>query len=342
MTDHTELPKYDARRWRELSEAWHKKADRRRREPGRARKALNRAGARTGEIASNVGDFASEKTPRKLKDAGGLMVDKTFVPTMKAVIGLLDLINDWAVELHDPEVVIRAYRKRGLDVETVTDLGEVDLEHMDAYMRRFALQWRSFGSAEGAALGALAMIPVPVLGSAMAIGLDLVAMQVLTAAIATRAAYAYGFDAEDVEVRRLIDQLAAGSYMEQAPKAGTTAQAGAAFTAAKGRVNWSDKLRKDHRLMAAVEQMMQRLPGAGRVSVQQARMGMPVISVAVGAGTNAVILGNAAKRSCDYFALRRLSERHGLPMPAVDLVGADVHFEDQAQADELEKPLIGE
>lgn len=338
MTDHTALPEYDARRWQELTEAWRKKADRRRREPGRARKALGRAGARTGEIASNVGDFASEKTPKKLKDAGGLVVDKAFVPTMTAVIGLLDLINDWAVELHDPEVVIRAYRKRGLDVETVADLREVDLTHMDAYMRRFALQWRSFGSAEGAALGALAMIPVPVLGSAVAIGLDLLAMQVLTTAIATRAAYAYGFDAEDDEVRRLIDQLAAGSYMEQAPKAGTTARAGAAFTAGKGRVNWSAKLREDHHLMAAVEKMMQKLPGAGRVTVRQARMGMPVISVAVGAGTNAVILGNAAKRSCDYFALRRLSERHGRPMPAVDLAGADAHSEDDAQTDELGDP----
>jgi hypothetical protein len=45
-----------------------------------------------------------------------------------------------------------------------------------------ALTWGTIGVGQGASFGALAMIPVPVLGSVAAIGLNMIAKQALTGA----------------------------------------------------------------------------------------------------------------------------------------------------------------
>lgn len=179
------------------------------------------------------------------------------------------------------------------------------------------------------------MIPVPVLGSVAAISLDAIAMQVLTSAIATRVCYAYGFDATDPDMRHMINRMVARSYRNQAPKAGTMKKAGAAFDAAKGRVNWSKKLREDHRLLAAMEKLMKNLGDGKRVPVKNARMGMPVLSVVVGAGTNGHLLGDVAKQARHYAATVHLAQKYDLPLPANlrrDLEAAD---EDLKLVDEV-------
>lgn len=126
------------------------------------------------------------------------------------------------------------------------------------------------GAGQGASFGALADIPVPVVGSAAALGLDMVAMQVLSGAIATRACYAYGFDAADPAMRHMIDRMVVRAYRNQVPKVKAVKIAGAAFSAAKDRVNRSQKLREDHRLMAAIEKFMKHL-GHGSRSAREER-----------------------------------------------------------------------
>lgn len=44
-------------------------------------------------------------------------------------------------------------------------------------------------------------------------------------------------------------------------------------------------------------------------------MGMPVIAVFVGAGTNAHVLGDIAKQACQYGATMRLAQKYGLDLP---------------------------
>ena len=66
-------------------------------------------------------------------------------------------------------------------------------------------------------------------------------MQALTGAIATRVCYAYGFDAADPNMRHMIDRMVVRAYRNQIAKAGSVKKAGAAFDAAKDRVNWSKK-----------------------------------------------------------------------------------------------------
>jgi hypothetical protein len=102
-------------------------------------------------------------------------------------------------------------------------LRALNLKHLDDLTRRMALRWRSIGAAEGGALGVLALVPFA--GGVAAIGLDVVIMQVLSTAIATRVASAYGFDAISPDQRHLIDRMVLRAYKEQGPKAAAIREA---------------------------------------------------------------------------------------------------------------------
>lgn len=317
------MSRYERARWDELQSHWLKKAERKQLLPPRARAALAKTAQSAKQTASQAGRAIADATPEKVKDmagtavdAAGTAVDAALVPTVQAVVNLLELINDWAVELSDPETVIRHHQRAGREVSSLDDLKVLDLELLDEFTDGMSLRWRTLGAGQGAAFGALAMIPVPVVGSVAAISLDMVAMQALTSAIATRVCYAYGFDAAAPEMKHMIERMVVRAYRNQAPKAGTVKNAGSAFNAAKGRVRWSQKLREDHRLMAAVEKLLKRVGDSGRIPVKNARMGMPVISVFIGAGTNAHILGDTAKQARHYAATMFLAEKHGLELPA--------------------------
>lgn len=328
---------YERKRWKELQAHWEKKAARRQLMPLRAKAALGKTGDMTTNAASKAGSAIANRTPEMVKDFAGSAVDAALVPTVHHVVQLLELMNDWVVELTDPEKVLEYHRERGRNVENLEDLKALDLEVLDELLDWMALRWATLGAGQGASFGALAMIPIPVVGSVAAIGLDLIAMQALTGAIATRVCYAYGFDAADPEMRHMIDRMVARAYRNQTVKAGTVKKAGAAFEAAKGRVKWSQKLRDDHRLMAAVEKLLKRAGNGTHVPVKNARMGMPVVSVLAGAATNSVVLGDTVKQARYYGATVLLAEKHELDLPPnlrrdLDTDETDEGAEEQPQA----------
>ncbi|MGN7132476.1 EcsC family protein [Rhodococcoides corynebacterioides] len=306
---------YEQKRWGELRQHWEKKAKGRKVIlPTRARSTLDSTVRITRGKAREVGRAVSDHTPEGVKYMGNAAVDAALVPTVHNVVRMLELLNDWVVELTDLEAVLDYHRSQGRGVESLADLKSLDLKHLDELTNSMALRWRTIGAAEGALLGSLAMIPVPVLGSAAAIGLDMVAMQALTGAIATRICYSYGFDAKDPANKHVIDRMVARAYKNQMVKAGSVKKAAAAFDAAKGRVNWSARLREDHRLMAAVEKLLRQTSG-GKVPVQNARMGMPLIAVFAGAATNAHVLGDTVEQARNYGATLALVEKYGLKLP---------------------------
>lgn len=309
------MSRYERKRWDELQAHWEKKAEGRQLLPPRAKAVLGKAGEVSKATASKAGHAIASKTPEKVKDLAGSAVDAALVPTVHHVVQLLELLNDWVVELTDPEAVIKYHQGKGRAVESLEDLKALDLEALEEFTDAMVLRWRTLGAGQGASFGALAMIPVPVLGSVAAISLDLVAMQALTGAIATRVCYAYGFDAADPDMRHMIDRMVVRAYRNQTVKAGSFKKAGAAFDAAKGRVNWSKKLREDHRLMAAVEKLLKQVGDGSRVPVKNARMGMPVIGALAGAATNSFVLGDTVKQARHYGATVLLAEKHGLELP---------------------------
>ncbi|GAB2674523.1 hypothetical protein GCM10027070_10030 [Barrientosiimonas humi] len=323
------LSQYEQRRWDELQRAWAKTAERRNMIPDSAKDGAAKAGIALSRAVAKSRGVAAAAVPEKVKKVADRVVDDALAPTLEAVVRLLELTNDWVVELADPERVLDYHRQAGRPVESLADLRSVELEYLDEFARGMTLRWRTFGAGEGAILGALAMIPVPVAGSAAAITLDLLVMQALTGAIATRVCYAYGFDPLDPQTKNMIDRMVMRAYPKQAPKTGTTRRASQAFNSTKHRVNWSKKLREDHRMMAAVEKLLKHTGQGGHVPVQNARMGMPVVSVLVGAGANSYLLGDTAKLAQRYAATVFLSEKHGLPLPANLARGLDLDGEDE-------------
>jgi hypothetical protein len=304
---------YEARRWRELESYWAKKAQRRPLTPPNVRAAAATASAKAKDVAVRTGTAIAGSTPEPVKDFGGWFADAALAPTVDGIVRTIELVNDWASELADPEKVLGFHRKKGRDVSSLGDLRDLDLADLDEVVRRLVLQWRSLGAAEGAALGALAMIPVG--GGALAITADVVLMQILTTAIATRVCYAYGFDAKEPELQHIVRRMVSRSFGEQAPKAGAARSANLAAQAAKGRQRWSKKLRDDHRILAALEKLMKKWNGVPNVPVGRAAKGLPVIAVVTSTGTNAFVIGDVAKQARYYAQTLFLAEKYGLPLP---------------------------
>jgi len=210
---------YEVRRWRELESHWAKKAKRRQLMPPNVHAAAVAAGAKAKDVAVRTCAAIAESTPESVKKFGGRVADATLVPAVDGIVRMIELVNDWAVELTDPENVLEFHRKKGRDVNCLTDLRDLGLADLDDVVRRLVLQWRSFGAVEGAALGALAMVPVG--GGALAITADVVLMQILATAIATRVCYAYGFGAKSPELQDIVRRMVSRSFGEQVPKATT-------------------------------------------------------------------------------------------------------------------------
>jgi hypothetical protein len=308
-----EMSDYERKRWSELQEHWAKKSQPRSLLPPKARTAMDAAGRSAREVATKAGRKITEVTPQRIKDTTELAFDSALAPAAKGAVHLLELVTDWTAELMDPEKVLAHHRARGHDVCALADLRALDLKHLDDLTRRMALRWRSVGAAEGGALGVLALVPFA--GGAAAITLDVVVMQVLSTAIATRVAYAYGFDAMSPDQRHLIDRMVLRAYKEQGPKAAAVREASSAFNAGLGRQKWSQKLRDDQRLMAAVEKLMKVFARGQHVPVEKVTKFMPVVAVLAGAGTNAYVLGDVAKQATLFAQTSFLSEKYDLPMP---------------------------
>ncbi|WP_435189636.1 EcsC family protein [Streptomyces sp. bgisy126] len=318
---------YEEQVWKALNKHWEARNNRR----GLPKWASN-ALDRTGEAAGNAGRRVKDAVPEAVKDpmrrAGGALADAALRPVVAGATALLDLVNDWALELNDPKSVEKIARKQGLDIDSFADLREQDLKVCDRLLGANTMKWRTAGAFEGGAMGALAMVPVAGIPAAMTA--DILVIQVLSASIATRIAYSYGYDAKDPTEQLFIQRLVRRSFVTQAAKAEPLHKTAQAAQALKGRVNWSAKLRNDHQLIASLEKLMQHLSPAGsKVSVTSVAKVVPFVGVVISAGLNSAVLGRVASEAQRYCQTRFLCEKYGLPLPAALATDQDDDHEDE-------------
>lgn len=314
VLDGQTMNEYDARAWKRLNEHWEKKSHPQALK-NRAGAAIGRGGAAAGAVVKKAVGAVPEAVKKPVRRAGDVAAEKALAPAIESVVHLLDLVNAWALELNDPKNVEALARKQGLNIETFADLRNADFKACDRLLDRNTLMWRTLGAAEGGAMGALAMVPVA--GTITSISADILVIQVLSNAIAARVAYSYGFDAKDPEEQEFIGRLVNRSFMAQAAKVQPMAQVGKAAGAIKGRVRWSDQLRNNHKLIKALEKLMNQAgANGGKASVKSVGKAVPVVGVLLGAGTNSAVLGNVAADAKRYCQTRFLCEKYGLPMPA--------------------------
>lgn len=319
---------YEEKVWAGLGTYWDKRNSARGL-PNWASDAIERGGVAARNGAGRVVEKIPEPIKAPIRRASNAVADAAIKPAFESAVALLNLVNDWVLELNDPEAVERLARKRGFDIEAFTDLRWRDLRDCDRLLTLNTLRWRSAGAVEGGAMGALALVPVA--GIPIAITADIVVVQALSASIAARVAYSYGYDAKDPEEQEFIQRIVRRSFIAQAAKAGPIRDASRAAWAAKDRVRWSNKLRTDHRLLAALEKLMQQVGvNGGRVSVQSVAKVVPFVGIVIGAGVNAAVLGQLAEDAKRYCQTRFLSEKYELPMPTALLEEDDETFEDRA------------
>src|SRR5699024_1102606 len=146
---------------------------------------------------------------------------------------------------------------------------------------------------EGGAMGALALVPVA--GIPVAITADVLVVQALSVSIPARISYAYGFDAKDPEEAEFIRRMVQRTVVAQAAKTVPLNETANAAAANAGRQNWSAKLRADHRLIAALEKLMNQLGPAGtKVPGKSVAKALPCIGITLGAGMNSQVLRSVA------------------------------------------------
>ncbi|MGW6687035.1 EcsC family protein [Streptomyces sp. NPDC054961] len=310
----TPMSAYEGQVWDTLNEHW-KRRNNRRGLPNWASAALGRTGEAAGNAVRRVTDAVPEAVADPIRRAGGAVADKAMRPALGAAAAMLELVNDWAMELNDPKNVEKLVRKQGFDLDSFTELRHHDLKVCDRLLSRNTLTWRTAGALEGGAMGLLAMVPVAGIPAAMTA--DILVIQVLSASIAARIAYSYGYDAKDPAEQIFIQRLVRRSFMAQAAKAKPLRETARAASAVKGRVKWSAKLRNDHQLLAALEKLMQQLgPAGSRVPVQNVAKVVPFVGVLVGAGMNAAVLGGVAADAQRYCQTRFLCDKYGLTLPS--------------------------
>ncbi|MFD9715163.1 EcsC family protein [Streptomyces sp. NPDC059076] len=305
---------YDKQVWDTLNDHWQRRNNRRGL-PNWASTALGRTGEVAGQAARRVKDAVPETVTDPIRRAGDAVADKAMRPALAGAAALLELVNDWAMDLNDPKNVEKLARKRGVELDSFTELRQQDLKVCDRLLTSNTLRWRTAGAFEGGAMGLLAMVPVA--GIPVAMTADILVVQVLSTSIATRVAYSYGYDAKDPDEQAFIQRLVRRSFMAQAAKAEPLRDTARAANAIKGRIRWSEKLRQDHRLLAALEKLMKQLgPAGSRVPVQNVAKVVPFVGVLIGAGMNAAILGRVAADAQRYCQTRFLCDKYGLPLPA--------------------------
>ncbi|MDQ0834550.1 hypothetical protein QFZ66_001744 [Streptomyces sp. B4I13] len=305
---------YEGQVWDTLNEHWQRRNNRRGL-PNWASAALGRTGEVAGSAARRVTDAVPEAVKEPIRRAGDAVADAAMRPALAAAAALLEMVNNLTLELNDPKNVEKLARKQGFEIDSFTELRQQDLKVCDRLLTRNTLTWRAAGAVEGGAMGMLATIPVA--GTLVVLTADVLVIQVLSTSIAARIAYSYGYDAKDPKEQDFIQRLVQRSFMAQAAKAKPLRDTARAYDAVKGRVRWSKKLRQDHRLLAALEKLMQQLgPAGSRVPVENVAKAVPYVGVLIGAGMNAAVLGRVAADAQRYCQTRFLCDKYGLPLPA--------------------------
>ncbi|WP_076259262.1 EcsC family protein [Intrasporangium flavum] len=308
------MSSYERKQWERLNTHWDKRNNARGL-PNWAHKAGENAAKAASRAAEKAGEAIPDAVWEQAGRAADAVLDRALRPVLQGALALLTLVDEWAMELNDPQTVVDIAKKRRIPIDHFSELRDRDLRDCDRLLTAHTLKWRSAGAIEGAGIGALALVPVAGLPAAMTA--DIVVIQILSVSIASRTAYAYGFDAKNPEERAFIEHLVRRSFTLQAGKAKPLVDASRGYQAIKGRSRWSQKLRQDHRLIEAVEKLMQKwLPKGQVVSVKHVAKALPVISILLSSGANSEILARVAKDAERFCQTRFLSEKYGLPMPA--------------------------
>lgn len=306
----SEMTRYDSRAWTEV-EKWRDSqltARTRHLIPAKARARISGAG---------------ETAKAKFDSLPG--ADKFEELFLSAMGGLVELGSRTAMASVRDSAIIAAYKKHGHDVETVEDIGKLDLRDIDKVKPNLTLAYTAAATAEGAAAGfAISGGEIVAtggtilgVGAGAAPGVGLVAgvmaadaAAVLVAAnrsIAHTAAY-YGYDLDHPDERLFAVAVLSMGTAAQGGKAAAYIEINKLIQALARRATWQQL--RENVVTRVIEKVFTRL--GYRVTQRKLGQAVPVVGTLIGAGMNARLLSSITDDADHIYRERFLRERYGL------------------------------
>ncbi|WP_158587912.1 EcsC family protein [Actinomadura logoneensis] len=301
---------YDRKAWDEIEE-WRQK----------------RLAVRTPRVVSEGTRERLRVAGRKVRNSVRVLpglpdFESIFVGSLEALAGL----GGRAAMATVPKAsVVKAYRKRGGDVDDLEDIRTLDLELIDKVKPRLGLRYTTFATAEGAGAGFAASGggllaaggTVAGAGAGAAPGAALFmgtlvadAAAVLVAghrAVAHIGAY-YGYDAEHPDEQLFVLGILGLGTASEGAKLAAYAEINKLVQALARRATW-DQLNQN-----VVTKVVQKVFTRFGFTLTKKKLGqaVPIMGIALGAGANTILLKRITDDAEHLYRERFLRERYGI------------------------------
>jgi len=218
----------------------------------------------------------------------------------KAIIGILELLNDASAWSVAKESIFASFRAHGhSQVDRLADIQRLSLCDVDLVAKGIRRKYTAIAAAEGAAAGVVGLPGIPV---------DIVALVTIALRAANEYATYYGFDI-DLEEERLIvmSVLSLSSAGEVGAKQVAFAELAQVMRAVAQKKPW-EELQKQL-IVRIVQEVAKRL-GIRLTKAKLAQV-LPVFGAVVGSGFNAWYINQVCTTASMIYRQRHLGRKHG-------------------------------
>ena len=224
----------------------------------------------------------------------------------KAITGFMELMKDITYWTYTDKSILKRARNAGLNVSSIAELAEQDLEKLDLLARGYFSSNKIMAALEGGGCG---------LGGLALIAADIPALFSISFRSIQQIGSCYGFDMQDPDMLPVIlGVIHAGSGFNVAVKSSVLADMHIAAAALAGKAAYG-KLAERTKTAAMVELLKKSsrsLPTkiAGNISNRKLSQAIPIIGAALGAGFNYWFMSNTVLAAFMVFRKLSIEKRH--------------------------------
>lgn len=246
----------------------------------------------------------------------------------RALGGIQDTINRVVVATVRERAVIRAFERRGHEINELREIRALDLEAIDRAKPRLDLRYPLALAAEGAAAGfAVSGGEIVAAGGAIAgagagaapgagtvvgaMAADAAAVLAASARVVAETAAYYGYDPQLPEERLFALGVLNFGTATQAGKMAAYRELNKIVQSLARRATW-EQLNK-----SAITHIVRGVYASLGIRITKEKLGqaLPIVGIVIGAGLNAELLARVASDADHLYRERFLREKYGVPMP---------------------------
>jgi len=224
----------------------------------------------------------------------------------KAVTGFMHMLKDISYWTYTENSILKKARKAGLDVTSIHDLGDCDIEKLDELAREYFTANKIIAALEGAGCG---------MGGLALIAADIPALFGISFRSIQQIGSCYGFNMQDPDMLPVIMGIIhAGSGFSVAVKSSVLADMHIAAAALAGKAAYGKlaERTKTALMIEILKKSSRSLPGqiAKNISSRKLGQAIPIIGAALGAGFNYWFMSNSILAAYMLFRKLNIERRH--------------------------------